>query len=412
MNPIAMRTLLLSAAAALGAVALLGAVASRREAPAAADAVRARPAAPAANASARGNAVAAGNQDPAGNAVAARNPGAITGCAVRGPVALGQPVTDAERAAVPLAFQGNVVVSVAWGDRLTIIDLATGRQRSVESGIDAPHELVVSPDGRWAVAADFGDHLGDYAFSGTELGVYELPSGRLVRRIDLGQYRGPHDLVFTAPTRVAVTTQTTQHVVEADIATGAVLGATETRAQGSHTLAVTADARLAFTANQPEGSLSRLDLANRRFLSRHVIGRGETEGIATTPDGGEVWMGFGDMDAVLVADGRTGAVLDTLTGFDMPERLAMSADGRYVVITDFACETVQVADGRTRRVLGPIAGLEGAGVAKILPDNRTAVILLLDERVVAMADLETRRVVARHPLTGRRPDAAAWGPAR
>jgi hypothetical protein len=64
------------------------------------------------------------------------------------------------------------------------------------------------------------------------------------------------------------------------------------------------------------------------------------------------------------------------------------------------------------RVLGPIAGLEGAGVAKILPDNRTAVILLLDERVVAMVDLVTRRVVARHPLRGPRPDAAAWGPAR
>jgi DNA-binding beta-propeller fold protein YncE len=405
------RTLLLSAAATLGALALLAAVAARRDAPAAGNA------ATAANAVAAGDAATSGNPAAAGNAAAAGNPAAtgnatVAGCAVRGPIPLDRPVTAADRAAVPLAFQGNVVVSVAWSDHLTIIDLATGQQRSVDSGIDAPHELAVSPDGRWAVAADFGDHLGDYAFSGTELGVYELPSGRLVRRIDVGPHRGAHDIVFTAPTRVAVTTQTTRHVVEADITTGSVLGATETRAKGSHTLAVTADARLAFTANQAEGSLSRLDLANRRFLSKHVVGRGETEGIATTPDGREVWMGFGDMDAVLVVDGSTGAVLDTLTGFDMPERLAMSADGRYAAITDFACETVQVADVRTRRLLGPIAGLEGAGVAKILPDNRTAVILLLDERVVAMADLVTRRVVARHPLSGRRPDAAAWGPAR
>jgi DNA-binding beta-propeller fold protein YncE len=239
--------------------------------------------------------------------------------------------------------------------------------------------------------------------------VYVLPSGHLARRIDLGEYRGPHDIFFTGPTRVAVTTQTSGHVVEVDIETGRILGAVETRARGSHTLAVTADGRLAFTANQAEGSLSRLDLAGRRFLGNHVIGQGETEGIAVTPDGGEVWMGFADMDAVLVADGRTGQVLDTIAGFRSPERLAMSADGRYAVITDFGCEVVQVADVRTRRLLGPIAGLEGAGVAKVLPDNRTAVILLLDERVVAMADLETRRVVARHPLTGSRPDAAAWG---
>ena len=343
-------------------------------------------------------------------ASAAEDPRAA--CAARGPVPRGAPVTAAERAAVPLAFQGNVVVSVAGRNRLTIIDLATGRQRSVESGIDEPHELAVSRDGRWAVAADFGDYLSDYDFGGTELGVYALPSGRLVRRIDLGRHRGPHDVMFTGATRVAVTTQTSRHVVEVDIVTGRVLGATETRAKGSHTLAATADARLAFTANQAEGSLSRLDLANRRFLSKHVVGRGETEGIAATPDGREVWMGFGDMGAVLVVDGRNGAVLDTLAGFEMPQRLAMSGDGRYAAITDFRCEVVQVADVRARRVLGPIAGLEGAGVAKILPDNRTAVILLLDERVVAMADLATRRVVARHRLGGPRPDAAAWGPAR
>ncbi len=333
-------------------------------------------------------------------------------CAARGPTPLGASITAAERSAVPLAFRGTVVVSVAWEDRLTIIDLATGRQRSVESGIDEPHELMVSPDGRWAVAADFGDYLGDFEFDGTELGVYELPSGRLVRRIDLGQYRGPHDIVFTAPTRVAVTTQTSRHVVEVDIATGRVLGATETRAKGSHSIAVGADARLAFTANQGEGSLSRLDLEGRRFLGKHVVGRGETEGIAVTPDGREVWMGFSDMGAVLVVDGTNGAVLDTLPGFEAPHRLAMSADGRLAAITDFRCEVVQVADVRARRVLGPIAGLEGAGVAKILPDNRTAVILMLDERVVALADLVTRRVVARHRLGGGRPDAAAWGPER
>ena len=337
---------------------------------------------------------------------------ALAACAARGPVPFATPVTPAERAAVPLAFQGNVVVSVAPRDRLTILDLATGRQRSVDAGIDEPHELAVSPDGRWAIAADFGDHLGDHEFGGTELGVYELPSGRLVRRIDLGRHRGPHDLLFAGPTRVLVTTQTSRHVVDVDIASGQVVGATETRAKGSHTLAATADAGLAFTANQPEGSLSRLDIANRRFLSRHVVGRGETEGIAATPDGREVWMGFGEMGAVLVVDGRNGAVLDTLTGFQAPQRIAMSADGRFAAITDFRCEVVQVADVRTRRVLGPITGLEGAGIAKILPDNRTAVILLLEERVVAMADLVTRRVVARHQLGGARPDAAAWGPAR
>ena len=331
-------------------------------------------------------------------------------CATRGPTPLAAADTTDARAVVPLAFEGTVVVSVAWQDRLILIDLATGEQRSVPSGIDDPHELMVSPDGRRAVAADFGDYLGNFEFDGTELGVYELPSGRLERRIDLGEYRGPHDIMFIDSTRVAVTTQTSRHVVEADIVSGRVLGATETGAAGSHTLALAAGGRLAFTANQAEGSLSRLDLARRRLLGRHVVAPGQTEGIAATPDGREVWMGFEELGAVLVVDGLSGSVLDTIPGFDLPNRMTMSDDGRYAVITDFRCEVVQVADVRTRTLRGPIRGLEGAGVAKVLPDNRTAVILLLDERVVAMADLQTRRVVARHPLNSRRPDAAAWGP--
>lgn len=47
-------------------------------------------------------------------------------------------------------------------------------------------------------------------------------------------------------------------------------------------------------------------------------------------------MGFRDMGALVVVDGPAWTVLDTIAGFDMPERLAMGADGRYVAITDFA----------------------------------------------------------------------------
>jgi DNA-binding beta-propeller fold protein YncE len=331
-------------------------------------------------------------------------------CTARGPTRPAADRSSGTTAAMPSATRGIVVVSVASANSLTLIDLATGKQRNVSSGISQPHELTVSPDGRLAVAADFGAYLGDFEFSGRELGVYELPSGRLLRRIDLGRYRGPHDLVFLTPTTVAVTTQTSRHVVVVDVTTGRVTGATETRAKGSHTLAIAADGRRALTSNQGEGTLSILDLATNRFIAKHRVGNGETEGIAVTPDGRSVWMGAGDMGAVLVVDGSTGVVQDTIRGFEAPQRMAIGGDGRYAAITDFRCEVVQVADVRTRKVLGPIEGLEGAGVAKILPDNRTAVILLLDERVVVMADLVTRQVMARHQLTGPRPDAAGWAP--
>lgn len=332
-------------------------------------------------------------------------------CAARGPTPLRGAITAAERAAVPFATRGLAFISVASSRQVIILDLQSGERTTIDAGIGDPHEVAVSPDGRWGVAADFGDHTGDFNFSGRRLAVFDLKAKRLARVIDLENHRGPHDVMFIAPTRLVVTTQTTRDVIEVDVAAGRLLGATETRAKGSHTLAVTADGRLGFTANQPEGSLSRLDLANRRFLGKYTIGRGSTEGIAVTPDGKEVWMGFNDLGAVLVVDPISGTARDTIRGFEMPERMTMTRDGRYAAITDFRCETVQVADVRTRRLLGPIEGLEGAGIAKMLPDHRTALVLMLDERVLAMVDLQTRRVITRHALGGPRPDAADWGPA-
>jgi len=214
----------------------------------------------------------------------------------------------------------------------------------------------------------------------------------------------------TSPNRAFVTSQTTRNVIEVDVEAGKVLGATETRAVGSHTMAITADGRTAFTANEPEGSLSRLDLVRRAFVAKHVVGPGPTEGIGVTPDGREVWMGFMKDGTVRVVDGTTGALLATVTGFIEPARLTLSPDGSRAVVADGGCSVTQVVDVRTRRVLGPIIGLdEGFGVAKVLPDNRTAVVAVIQKGVVAMVDLEDRRVISRYDL-GNRIDAAAWGP--
>lgn len=312
-----------------------------------------------------------------------------------------------------LATTGHIFASHGSSrPRVSIIDVATGKVTSLAAGIADPHEVAVSPDGRWGVAADFGDYEGDYEFDGHRLAVFDLPAKRLARVIDLGSYLGPHDIVFhpTAPHRAFVTTQTTRHVIEVDVEAGRILGATETRAVGSHTMAVTADGRTGFTANEPEGSLTRIDLVRRAFVAKYTVGPGPTEGIAVTPDGREVWMGFLKDGEVRVVDGNTGALLATVKGVMSPERLALSPDGRRAVISDRGCKVLQVVDVRTRRVLGPIAGLSGSvGAAKVLPDNRSAVVAIVPTGVVAIVDLEERRVISRFQLGGW-VDAVGWGP--
>ena len=317
----------------------------------------------------------------------------------------------ATASAVPLARTGVIFASHSVGRRVSIVDVATGEITTLPAGIDDPHEVGVSPDGRWGVAADFGNHTGNYEFDGRRLAVFDLRAKRLARVIDLGTNLGPHDVVFApdAPARAYVTTQTTRNVVEVDVATGEVLGAIPTNARASHNIALSADGARGFTANQLDGSISVLDLRSRALVARHTIVPHIVEGIATTPDGREVWLGSRADSSVRIVDAGTGAVLARLTGFRNPERMQISPDGRRAMITDFGCRAVRVVDVASRRELGPIAGLEGAGVGKFFPGSRLALIATTTPGSIVIADLDEMRVIARFEL-GRRADAAAWGP--
>jgi DNA-binding beta-propeller fold protein YncE len=309
------------------------------------------------------------------------------------------------------ALTGSVFVSHGGSGLVSILDLGSGAITTLDSGVEDPHEVAVSPDGRWGVAADFGNHTGNYNFDGRRLAVIDLAEKSVARIIDLGNNRGPHDVMFLpgSSKRLVVTTQTSRTVVEVDVETGQVIAATPTNAPGSHTLAVAADGRTAFTANQPEGSVSRIDLAAHALVRKFAIGSDPAEGIAVTPDGREVWVAFRGERVIRVIDGATGRVLATLPGFPSTERLAMTPDGRRVLIADLRCRDVKVADVATRRILGSIADLRDNAQAKILPDSRVAIVPLLSEGTVAVVDIDERRVLARHRF-GRRIDAAGWGP--
>src|SRR3954464_15791609 len=95
------------------------------------------------------------------------------------------------RVCVALAQQPALVVLNKAQASASIISLADGRTIATMPVGDGPHELAISPDGRWAVAANYGGRT-----PGNSLTVLDLKTRRPVRTIDLGSYTRPHGIAW------------------------------------------------------------------------------------------------------------------------------------------------------------------------------------------------------------------------
>lgn len=305
-----------------------------------------------------------------------------------------------------------------------LVDIASRRvTATLPTGV-GPHEVAVSPDGRTAVAGNYGDRT-----PGSSLTVIDLRRRAVARTIPLGEYRRPHGIAWLPDgRRVAVTVEASRAVLLVNVATG-VVQAVPTNQEGTHLLAVSRDGRRLYTANIGSNSVSMIDVA-RGAVARTVTTLPRPEAIDLSPDGRELWT------APQVAPGAPGmitvldaATLDSVATFPSggvyPNRLRFTPDGRHVLVSNAASGTVQLFDAHTRALAGTVpfprdpakaptdSGPLGASAIPlgilITPDSRTAYVATAAHGEVAVVDIARRRVVATL-RTGKEPDGMAFAP--
>jgi YVTN family beta-propeller protein len=314
-----------------------------------------------------------------------------------------------------------------------LIDPATGTTVARLPTGPFPHEVAASPDGRLAVVADYGARE-----PGRTLTVLDLVGRRVLRTVDLGDYRRPHGIVWLpgAGQRVAVTAEQSQAVLVVDVAAGRVERAVGSGQRGTHMLALAADGRRAWSANIGSGSVTAFDLgagpsARADTVRTRVTGRGP-EAIDVSPDGREVWAADREQDRVTVLDAATLDSLASLPTGRFPNRLKFTPDGRTVLVSNAAAGTLSVYDARSRRLaatldLGP--GPERAPDAmnpggrsavplgiQLAPDGRRAWVALNAAGALAEVALVPGRPAAarvvRRVAAGAGPDGMAWAAGR
>jgi len=297
---------------------------------------------------------------------------------------------------------GTLIVTNKSPSTATIIDVETGKTLATLPTGQGPHEVVLSSDGGTAVVTDYA------GTPGNTLTVIDMASRRVVRTIDLGQYRRPHGIVYLpGDSLVAVTSEASGNVVLVSLAEGVVRRAVPTTQQGSHMVGVAADGIRAFTGNIGSNTVSAIDLATGAFLKTWEV-PGHPEAINVTPDASEIWVGSNATGKVSVVRPASGAVETAAEGFGWPYRVLFSPDGKTVLLPDLRKEELRFLDRATRRELGRI-GFPGGGPQgiTITPDGRYALESMSKQARVAIIDVAARAVVGYLPA-GETPDGIGY----
>lgn len=308
---------------------------------------------------------------------------------------------------------GTILVANMTARTVWLIDAESGERRAVLRTREDPHEIAVSSDGRIAAVTNYGS--GD----GNIVQFIDVAAGSVTREITVQGYQRLHGAAFlTGDSLLALTSERTGEVLVVDAATGGIRRQLATLGQASHMLAVGGE--WIYTANIVDGTVSRVDPSGKQATLTWPAGT-RTEGIAATPDGAEGWTGSMEGGAVVGIEGATGREVARIDGLSVPYRLAVTANGALVVVSDPESGVLGVID-RDNATLGRV-DIRGAALDARLDGSSSPQGFTLDgtgrwafvstqgiDRV-AVVDLESLSVMT-FLEAGLNPDGIGFSPVR
>jgi YVTN family beta-propeller protein len=311
---------------------------------------------------------------------------------------------------------GTIVVTNMSDNTATILDVGSREVLATLATGEGPHEVAISSNGRWAVVTNYGIR----GAPGNSLTVINLETVTVERTMDLDTYERPHGIAFLpGDSLLVVTSEVRQVVVVVEFHTSTVVSVISTDYPASHMLALVPSGDRVYTTNVRDGNITEINPRSGETLRTLAVAR-FVEGIAVTPDGSTVWVGSNGDSLVAIIDVETGTAVDTIGGFGMPYRLAISASGGFAVISDPVKGQVHIFDAATRELLHlveiPAVGiLESAEIpgspapegVTISRDSRWAYVTLQGRNQVAAIDLESG-TIAGYMETGAWPDGIAF----
>ena len=292
---------------------------------------------------------------------------------------------------------------------LIIVDPATLQiVARVPVGLD-PHEVVVSADGRTAYVSNYG------AFGtggpGHTIAVVDLVAQKPLAPIDLGPLLAPHGLDF-AGGELYFTAEGSKAIGRYNPATHKIDWVMGTGQDRTHMVRVFFNPADIFTSNVASGSISIFqEVESGTRTDWHItvvpVGGG-SEGFDVTADRSQLWVANADDGTISIIDIGQKKVVQTIPdSVKHANRLQFTRDGKYALISDLKSNDLTVLDVASLSVFKKIPlGSPSEGIL-IAPDGKLAYVALGPGNAVDVIDLATWTVSGKIQ-TGHGPAGMAW----
>jgi DNA-binding beta-propeller fold protein YncE len=163
---------------------------------------------------------------------------------------------------------GLLVVANQKEHTLLLVDPESRRELAkISVGVNG-HEVAVSPDSRFAYVPIYGNSgVGKPGTDGATIDIIDLEQRKLAATMDLGKPLRPHEPLFGPDGLLYVSAELAQALDIVDPASRKIIAEVPTGQPESHMFVLSKDGRRAYTSNVHVGTVSVLDIENRKLIT-------------------------------------------------------------------------------------------------------------------------------------------------
>jgi YVTN family beta-propeller protein len=251
------------------------------------------------------------------------------------------------------------------------------------------HEVAASLDGKRAFVPIYGDSgVGGAGTDGSLMRVIDLTTHKVTATVDFGKGVRPHCAVMNpANGLLYVTTELDDSITVIDPKTLLITGRIPTGKPESHMLAITRDGRRGYTSNVGSGTVSVLDLAEKKLVTVIPVSR-QAQRIALSVDDRWVFTADQAKPQLAVIDTATNGVCKWIPLPGIGYGTAPTPDGKWLLVALTGVNQVGVIDIAAMKLVRTLDVPPVPQEVLVRPDGLAAYVSCTKSHQIAVIDLK------------------------